>query len=172
MNIAETLAAVSNLEDQEQLEAFGAVGEELTDSKDPAHVDAVLAFLERCGHQEGYGGFHDFECYLEGLPKTPELRKKVQDAFKRSPNYQLLQIIDRFTNYREAQEIWAHLEANSLFDEEGPRSDRPLCKKDFVRKTLFEFKSEGDDQEGAPIAAHQAAEVSSWQRSGDDPEEE
>lgn len=172
MNIAEVLASVSNLEEEAQLEAMGAVGKELWDSKDPTHVDAVLALLERCGHQEAYGGFHSFECYIEGLPMTPELGSKVQDAFKRAPNYELVQMVSRFTNYREAQAIWAHLEAHSLFDEEGPRTDLRLCSRDFVKKTLFEFKSEGDDEVGAPIAAPQAAPASSWQPSIDDPEEE
>lgn len=172
MNIAETLASVSDLEDQAQLEAFEAAGEALSDSKDPSFVDSVLAFLERCGHQEGYGTFHNVECYLEGLPVTPELRKKVQDAFKRTPNYQLLQLIGYFTNYREAQAIWTHLVEHSLFDEEGPRTDLLLCKRDFVKKTLFEFKSEGDDQDAGSTAAPQAAASSSWQRSSDEPEEE
>lgn len=142
MNIAETLASVSDLQDQEQLAAFGAVGQTLKDSTDPGNVDAVLALLERCGHQEAYGGFHAFQCYLEALPAEPDLRKKIQDACKRAPNYELLQMIGGYTDYQEAKEIWAHIEAHDLFDELGPSSRRRLCNKDFVRKSLFEFHPE------------------------------
>ena len=143
MNIAETLASVSNLEAQEQLETFCAVGEALKSSGDPTHLDSVLALLERCGHQDGYGGFHAFECYLEALPATADLRKKIQDACKRAPNYELLKIIGAFTDYQETKAIWTHLEAHNLFDEHGPSTKRRLCNKAFVKKTLFEFHAEG-----------------------------
>jgi len=71
---------------------------ELEDQREAALVDDVLRMFERCRGQDDYGMFSSLQCWIDKLPRSPELDAVVQASLLRGAPWKVVEMIGGYTS--------------------------------------------------------------------------
>ncbi len=117
--LAAKLGAISDLATQEELDAFGAVLEELEGApkEDPALLAALLGVLERSQGQDDFGLFATAECHIDEFP-TEVRAEGLRQSIRRAVSWKALELIGNSPEDLAAlKHALKHQELGALEDE-------------------------------------------------------